>query len=571
MLHHRIQQFFLLPFLLLLSVFSTVFSTSGRSQDNRRVRIVLAGDSTVTDDSGWGKGFAELLSSRAECINLAKGGRSSRSYRAEGWWEKCLEAKPDYLLIQFGHNDQPGKGPERESDAKTAFRDHLRAYVNEARKAGIQPLLVTSLTRRRWASDEKIEPTLADYAEATSAVAQELNVPLIDLHRLSIQQCEAIGSTAFRAFEPMNEKGADHTHLNIEGSRAVAPLVARAFMSVEPKVVELFNQERIDAYTVPKARANKLISGVLQLEETAETIVIRSANRHVLTYNKVSPPVPEGMNPAYQRSGILHPVSTPSGAVVTATFPFDHAHQHGVFSAWVKTKWMDREIDFWNLAKGSGRVLHQQVQRTFIQGDGCLGFEVDLVHRSELSPVVDILRERWTVTVRETQKDHFQFDLSTSQTALTDKPLLVEKYHYGGVGYRGPVAWLSPKDQGEAKGESEKPKLEPFEFQNDRGEDRIIGNAQHTRWVVATGLIDQKPVSITVLSHSDNFRAPQAVRLHPTKPYFAFSPCIGDAFTIDAQHPYTARYRYLVSDQKPEIEWLQSQWEAWQKELMSKK
>ncbi len=128
-----------------------------------------------------------------------------------------------------------------------------------------------------------------------------------------------------------------------------------------------------------------------------------------------------------------------------------------------------------------------------------------------------------------------------------------------------------PKDQGEAKGESEKPKLEPFEFQNDRGEDRIIGNAQHTRWVVATGLIDQKPVSITVLSHSDNFRAPQAVRLHPTKPYFAFSPCIGDAFTIDAQHPYTARYRYLVSDQKPEIEWLQSQWEAWQKELMSKK
>ncbi len=112
---------------------------------------------------------------------------------------------------------------------------------------------------------------------------------------------------------------------------------------------------------------------------------------------------------------------------------------------------MDREIDFWNLAKGSGRVLHQQVQRTFIQGDGCLGFEVDLVHRSELSPVVDILRERWTVTVRETQKDHFQFDLSTSQTALTDKPLLVEKYHYGGVGYRGPVAWLSPKIKGKLK------------------------------------------------------------------------------------------------------------------------
>lgn len=560
--HQRILRLLLLSILLLLNV----QITSAWSQDNKKVRVVLAGDSTVTDDSGWGKGFAELLNSSAECINLAKGGRSSRSYRTEGWWEKCLDAKPDYLLIQFGHNDQPGKGPERESDAKTAFRDHLRAYVNEARMASIQPVLVTSLTRRRWTRDEKVEPTLAEYAEATLVVAKEMNVPVIDLHKLSIQQCEAIGPTAFRDFEPMSEKGADHTHLNIEGSRAVAPLVARAFIDVAPQVAGLFNQEKIDAYTVPKFRPNKLTSGVLQLDETSETIVIRSANRHILTYNKVSPPVPEGMNPAYQRSGFLHPVSTPSGAVVTATFPFDHAHQHGIFSAWVKTKWLDREIDFWNLAKGSGRVLHQQVQRKFVQGDGSVEFEVDLIHRSESDPVVDILRERWTITVRETQGDHFQFDLTTTQTALTDKPLLIEKYHYGGVGYRGPVAWLSPKDQGEAKGETEKLKLEPFEFQNDRGEDRIQGNAQHTRWVVATGLIDQKPVSIIVLSHGDNFRAPQAVRLHPTKPYFVFSPCIDDSFSIDSKHPYTARYRYLISDRKPELEWIKTQWEAWQKE-----
>ena len=87
-----------------------------------KIRFVLAGDSTVTDDAGWGRAFAELLSDDAECINLAKSGRSSRSYRTEGWWQKCLDAKPRYLLIQFGHNDQPGKGPERESAAETDFR-----------------------------------------------------------------------------------------------------------------------------------------------------------------------------------------------------------------------------------------------------------------------------------------------------------------------------------------------------------------------------------------------------------------------------------------------------------------
>ncbi|MDA1229246.1 MAG: lysophospholipase, partial [Planctomycetota bacterium] len=132
------------------------FCNCATADDNRNselTRIVLAGDSTVTDDSGWGKGFAELLPDRAECISLAKSGRSSRSYRTEGWWQKCLDAKPDYLLIQFGHNDQPGKGPERESAADGAFRDHLRAFVDEARCAGIKPVLVTSLTRRRWSTD----------------------------------------------------------------------------------------------------------------------------------------------------------------------------------------------------------------------------------------------------------------------------------------------------------------------------------------------------------------------------------------------------------------------------------
>ncbi len=68
---------------------------------------------------------------------MAKGGSSSRSYRTAGLWDKCLALKPDYLLIQFGHNDQPGKGPDRESEHDGAFREHLRRFVDEARNSGI--------------------------------------------------------------------------------------------------------------------------------------------------------------------------------------------------------------------------------------------------------------------------------------------------------------------------------------------------------------------------------------------------------------------------------------------------
>src|SRR5262245_53118657 len=88
-------------------------------------RIVLVGDSTVASQSGWGDAFSKLLAPGVECSNMALGGRSSKSYRDEGHWKKALEAKPTWVLIQFGHNDQPGKGPKRETDPKTTFRQNL--------------------------------------------------------------------------------------------------------------------------------------------------------------------------------------------------------------------------------------------------------------------------------------------------------------------------------------------------------------------------------------------------------------------------------------------------------------
>lgn len=556
-------------FIVLMTLIAPGFLNHTVADENRTTvptRIVLAGDSTVTDEAGWGKGFAELLNEKGECVNLAKSGRSSRSYRTEGWWQKCLDAKPDYLLIQFGHNDQPGKGPERESAADSAFRDHLRAFIDEARNAGIKPVLVTSLTRRSWTKDGKIESTLAKYAEATTIVAKEEDVPLIDLHLLSIAQCEQLGPTAFRAFEPMNEKGADHTHLNLDGSRAVGPLVAKAFLNAVPEVAALFSDEAISAAEIPHRHSTSLSHGELQLEETASALTIRQSGKLILSYRKQSPPVPDGIDPIYQRSGFLDPVSSPTGQIVTESFPLDHPHQHGIFTAWVKTTWHDREIDFWNLAGGTGRVLHQRIINTFAE-DGRIGFEADLTHRAEKEPVVDILRERWRITAFATDGSYHGFDLQTTQFALTDKPLIIQKYHYGGVAFRGRVRWLTADDGDARKWEESSSKTlfrEPSEILNDLGSDRITGNHEHARWVSLYGQNYGKPVTITVLCHHDNFRAPQAARLHPTKPYFVFSPCVDGEFIIDRDHPFTSRYRYLITDAAPDAKWINEQWEAWQ-------
>jgi lysophospholipase L1-like esterase len=207
----------------------------------KAVTIALAGDSTVTDQSGWGRGFAARLGPRAVCVNVARSGRSSRSYINEGHWRKLLEAKPDYVLIQFGHNDQPGKGPERETDPSTTYREFLARYVDEARAIGARPILVTSLARRHFTPEGKIRSDLGPYAEAVKAVAAEKHVPVIDLHARSIELLERLGPESSVEFDPApradakaKAAGPDKTHLSPRGSEAFGAIVADELKKVEP-------------------------------------------------------------------------------------------------------------------------------------------------------------------------------------------------------------------------------------------------------------------------------------------------------------------------------------------------
>lgn len=123
------------------------------------VRVVLVGDSTVTDDAGWGAGFRELAKRGVEVVNMAASGRSSKSFIDEGLWAKALEQHGQSYLFQFGHNDEPGKGPERETDPGTTYRAFMARYVDESRAIGAKPILVTSLVRRLFNDDGTIRTT----------------------------------------------------------------------------------------------------------------------------------------------------------------------------------------------------------------------------------------------------------------------------------------------------------------------------------------------------------------------------------------------------------------------------
>jgi pectinesterase len=214
-------------------------------QRSPTVRIVLVGDSTVTDDSGWGSGFKHYVGAGVEVVNTAANGRSSKSFIDEGRWAEALAARGQYYLIQFGHNDEPGKGPERETDPKTTFRANMARYVDDVRTIGGKPILVTSLVRRLFKEDGTIRTTQTPYVEAVRALAADKQVPLVDLHAISLRDAEETGDDVWADLSPRDEKGqVDRTHLNAKGSEVVGRMIVGALGKVLPELAPSLRPDR---------------------------------------------------------------------------------------------------------------------------------------------------------------------------------------------------------------------------------------------------------------------------------------------------------------------------------------
>jgi lysophospholipase L1-like esterase len=219
-----------------IAALALVLPVSLAGQARQHILIVLVGDSTVNDEGGWGPGFRAAFKPEVEVINLAKNGRSSKSFRAEGLWDPVIAAKPDYILMQFGHNDVPGKGPDRETDPATTYRENMARYVAEARAAGAKPVLVTSIVRRNFDPDGRIKrDSLVPYVDAVRRLAAEEKIPLIDLYDLTLLQAEALGPEGCAGIDALDKEGKrDHTHLGPKGQQQIGAMAAREFVKLEP-------------------------------------------------------------------------------------------------------------------------------------------------------------------------------------------------------------------------------------------------------------------------------------------------------------------------------------------------
>lgn len=205
----------------------------------------IAGDSTAADkpratypERGWGQLFRELVSRPWRVDNRALNGRSTKSFRAEGHWDRLLaDLSPgDIVLIQFGHNDEKVDRSDVGAPAQTDYRANLIRFIAEVRERGGEPWLATSVARRRWnEAGDAMVPTHGEYPTVVREVAAAERVPLLDLEPLTTTLETAAGVEGSKAlhlwFAPGESPTApeglqDDTHYSAAGARQVAELVA---------------------------------------------------------------------------------------------------------------------------------------------------------------------------------------------------------------------------------------------------------------------------------------------------------------------------------------------------------
>lgn len=206
----------------------------------KAIKIALIGDSTVAsypkppadrpDLTGWGQVFGEFFTDRVTVLNHAASGRSTKSFRQEKRWQPVLDAQPDYIFIQFGHNDQ--KPGDRYAAAETDFRDELKRYIADARAAGATPVLVTPVARRTF-TDGNATTTLTPYADAMHAVGKETKTPVLDLHKVSVALYQKLGDTESA---DLTASPTDRTHFSRKGATTIAGLVAEGVREQIPEL-----------------------------------------------------------------------------------------------------------------------------------------------------------------------------------------------------------------------------------------------------------------------------------------------------------------------------------------------
>jgi hypothetical protein len=303
----------------------------------------------------------------------------------------------------------------------------------------------------------------------------------------------------------------------------------------------------------------------ITLVDSGKSLEVRAADRALLRYNKAHVEPPEGVDERYGRSAHLHPVFSPGGAIVTDELPPDHYHQSGIFLAYTRSRFEGRNVDFWNLAGGKGRVRFKSLKAATsgpLYGEFVTEHEhVDLTAESDQSQIGRTsggkvaLVEQWTVRIWPDglASGYWIMDIVSSQRCATDSPLVLPEYHYGGMAIRAAREWTPGN----------------VTFLTSEGDERIKGNHTRPKWCDIRGQVAGESAGIALMTHPANFRFPDPLRIHPTMPYMVYTPQVLGTFEIKPGQTHQVQYRFVVHDGELTTERLNQLWQDFAEPLVA--
>lgn len=228
--------------------------------------VYIAGDSTVADQKaeypynpastycGWGQMFSLYLSSGLGLSNHAQSGLTTEDFKQANWQVVRERLKPgDFLIVEFGHNDQK----KENLSALGGYRENLIYYVTEARKLGATPILCSPINRILFGEDGKLINLLGAYRDAVKHVAEEMQVPFIDLWTRTTEYMEAAGPEDAWDYFWGNGTARDYTHTNDIGGKLIAKFVAQEIRKTKVPVISGFITEEPLDTPLPKPSGKK--------------------------------------------------------------------------------------------------------------------------------------------------------------------------------------------------------------------------------------------------------------------------------------------------------------------------
>lgn len=221
----------------------------------KNITVFMAGNSTMADkpyagsnpEKGWGQVFHLYFKEEVKVENHAMNGRSTKSFIDEGRWDSLLSrAGPgDYVIIEFGHNDQKKGDPSRYAAADAGYRQNLQRFIADVREKGATPVLATPIMRRRFDENGRFYDTHGRYPEVVRELAAAANVPLLDLHKQTGKLLRQYGEERSKAlflhiepgeYENLPQGLEDDTHLSGTGAFKICDLAVAEMKTALPEL-----------------------------------------------------------------------------------------------------------------------------------------------------------------------------------------------------------------------------------------------------------------------------------------------------------------------------------------------